>query len=140
MRLLLRQFTHYLKNDIMKKKSVFMIVALVLVVGAYSGYRYLYKDHRDITEEQAVFKGTAQELQQKFANGEGDELLNQTVTVMGTISQMENGSITLDDKVQCVFAKLPKAAQGANIKVKGRCIGYDDLFEVVKLDQSHELN
>ncbi len=136
MRLLLRQFTHYQKSDIMKKKSVFMIVTLVLVVGAYSGYRYLYKDHRNIAEEDAVFTGTAQQIQERFAQGEGDGLLNQTVIVSGTVSQVEEGSVTLDEKVQSVFAQMPSVSEGAQVTVKGRCIGYDDLFEVVKLDQS----
>jgi len=39
--------------------------------------------------------------------------------------------------VQCSFES---AIQGINaneqITIKGRCIGYDDLFEIVKLDQS----
>ncbi|MDC8003647.1 hypothetical protein POV27_06260 [Aureisphaera galaxeae] len=123
----------------MKKKTVFLVVTLVLVVGAYVGYKYLYKDHRNIAEETAVFNGSAEEIQGQFASGQ-EELLNQTVIVTGSVSQVEGTSITLDDKVQCVFAETMEVAIGTEIKVKGRCIGYDDLFEIVKLDQSQLIN
>lgn len=35
----------------MKRKIVFLIVMLGLVAGAYTGYKYLYKDHRNIGEK-----------------------------------------------------------------------------------------
>ena len=35
----------------MKKKIVFLIVTLVLVAGAYTGYKYLYRDHRSTVQK-----------------------------------------------------------------------------------------
>ncbi len=125
----------------MRKKTVFLIVALVLVGGAYIGYRYLYKDHRNIATELAVLDSTASGIQQRFTEGKGDEFLNKTVIVTGTVSQIEENSITLDEKVQCIFStQMPSATEGSKITIKGRCIGYDDLFEIVKLDQSQLIN
>ena len=120
----------------MKKKNVFLVVALVLVVGAYAGYKYLYKDHRNIAEEAAVFSGSAEEVQELFVSGQSSELLNQTIAVSGTVSQVEETSVTLDEKVQCIFVTPPNVERGSQITIKGRCIGYDDLFELVKLDQT----
>jgi tRNA_anti-like len=121
----------------MKRKIVFLIVMLGLVAGAYIGYKYLYKDHRNIGNEVSVLEVKADDLQLMFQNNKTIAVLNKTITVGGTITQIEGNSITLDDKVQCSFENKPEQlAIGDKVRVKGRCIGYDDLFEIVKLDQS----
>ncbi|MEM7087790.1 MAG: hypothetical protein AAF489_16530 [Bacteroidota bacterium] len=121
----------------MKKKIVFLIVMLVLVAGTYTGYKYLYKDHRDITKEVAVMETTAAGLQEQFQNNAADALLNKTLTVTGVVTQIESRSITIEDKVHCSFeSAVTGVAVGDQVNLKGRCIGYDDLFEIVKLDQS----
>ena len=125
----------------MKKKIVFLIVMLVLVVGAYTGYKYLYKDHRNITKEVAVVETSARVLQEQFQNNEADAFLNKTLIVIGLVTQIEDKSITIDNKVYGSFKNELKGVQvGDEVHLKGRCIGYDDLFEVVKLDQSTIIN
>ncbi|GAB5399887.1 MAG: hypothetical protein Aureis2KO_14720 [Aureisphaera sp.] len=125
----------------MKKKIVFLIVALVLVVGAYSGYKYLYKDHRNIAEETAALTTNANEIQQLFSEGDGDPYLNKTVVITGTVTELETAAIILDGKVQCDLAPGTLGIEdGDEITVKGRCIGYDDLFELVKIDQSQRID
>ena len=110
---------------------------LGLVVGAYTGYKYLYKDHRNIGEEVSVMEVGADDLQRMFQNSTAGSVINKTLTVIGTITQIEGNSITIDDKVQCSFKhKIEHLNIGDEARVKGRCIGYDDLFEIVKLDQS----
>jgi len=121
----------------MKKKIVFLIVMLVLVVGTYTGYKYLYKDHRNIQNEVAVMEVSAAQLQQEFLNNTSESVLNKTLTVNGTITQIEDNSIIIDEMVHCSFElKFEGLAKGDKVSIKGRCIGYDDLFEIVKLDQS----
>ena len=121
----------------MKRKIVFLIVMLGLVAGAYTGYKYLYKDHRNIGEEVSVMEVGADDLQRMFQNSEAESVINKTLTVIGTITQIEGNSITINDKVQCSFENmLEQLAIGDKVRVKGRCMGYDDLFEIVKLDQS----
>lgn len=121
----------------MKKKIVFLIVALVLVAGTYSVYTYLYKDHRDIASETVERTINAVEMQQLFQNNNSNDLLNKTVAVSGTITQLEENALTLNDKVHCSFGHMPAVVTlGDEVTVKGRCIGYDDLFELVKMDQS----
>lgn len=121
----------------MKKKIVFLIVMLVLVAGTYTGYKYLYKDHRDIQNEVAVMEVSAAELQQEFLNNTSESVLNKTLIVNGTITQIEDNSITIDEMVHCSFElEFDGLTEGDKVSIKGRCIGYDDLFEIVKLDQS----
>ena len=57
--------------------------------------------------------------------------------VFGVISDIEESAITIDDNAYCLFdEKLIGLNVGEQIKIKGRCIGYDELLEVVKVDQS----
>lgn len=121
----------------MKRKIVFLIVMLGLVAGAYIGYKYLYKDHRNIENEVSVLEVEADELQLMFLNNQTNAVLDKTVTVGGTITEIEGNSITIDDKVHCSFDhRIDQLNVGDQVRVKGRCIGYDDLFEIVKLDQA----
>lgn len=121
----------------MKKKIVFLIVIVGLVAGAYTGYKYLYKDHRNIAQETAVTAVSANEMLAAFQNENGTDFLNKTIIVNGIITQIEANSITLDEVVQCSFDRVIDGMEaGRQVSVKGRCLGYDDLFEIVKLDQS----
>jgi len=49
---------------------------------------------------------------------------------------MDTQSVTLDEAIQCTFNQLPQGLSlDKKVTIKGRCIGYDDLFELAKLDQ-----
>ena len=65
-----------------------------------------------------------------------EAFLNQTVTVSGVVTFIDDHSITLDDALVAQFAMGHTAQLNQQLTLKGRCIGYDDLFEVVVLDQS----
>ena len=121
----------------MKKKIVFLIVILVLVVGAYTGYKYLYKDHRNITKEVAILETSATQLQAQFQNDLAVEILNKTIQVSGIVTEIEGKTLTIDEKVHASFSNdLTTVQLGNTVYIKGRCIGYDDLFELVKIDQA----
>ncbi|MEZ4857908.1 MAG: hypothetical protein R2781_03785 [Flavobacteriaceae bacterium] len=118
------------------KKRNFLIAFLVIVAGAYTGYKYLYKSHRNIEAEVALLKVEAKQLVAMLLSDNSQGILNKTVEVTGIITEIENQSITLDEAIQCTFSQLPKGLElNKKVTIKGRCIGYDDLFELAKLDQ-----
>lgn len=120
-----------------KKARIGLFAIAVLVVLAVVGYQYAYQDHRDIASEEAVMVVSASELKALFLNDQGEQALNKTVTVSGVITEKEAGALTLDDAVHCVLQiKADSLEVGTAVTAKGRCIGYDDLFELVKLDQT----
>lgn len=119
-------------------KQIKIIFALImLALGVYFGYNYMYQDHRDIKEETAVVSISASDLVVYFIDNKSEEVLNQTVQVSGVITEIENNNITIDDKVQCSFdSEITNLKLNDAITIKGRCIGFDELFEVAKMDQS----
>ena len=96
----------------------------------------MYKDHRDIKTEVSEIEIAAPYLLERFKKDDGNDLLNRTITVTGTITQIESAVITIDSNVHCSFgSEVSGFKNGDSVVIKGRCIGYDDLFEIVKLDQ-----
>ena len=118
-----------------------MISLVILGAFSYIGYKYAYQDHRDIQSEDAVTRISAPELQALFASDPAHEYLNKTVTVSGVVTDIDSNLITLDSKVSCELIMPPKKdILQQEVKLKGRCLGYDELFEIVKLDQGGLLN
>ena len=108
---------------------------IVLILMAIGFYYYVYKDHRDIAVEEAVYTDTAIALKDSILQN-NEAFLNQTVAVSGVVTFIEDNSITLDHALVAQFENRPAAQLNRQLTLKGRCIGYDDLFEVVVLDQS----
>ncbi len=125
----------------MKKQTKLVVALVLLILGTYFGYNYMYQDHRDIETEDAKITVQASELVTYFTNNKAEEVLNHTVQVSGKITEIDNQTLTIDDSVLCSFET---AVEGLSIDdeitVKGRCIGFDDLFEIAKLDQSTIIN
>lgn len=120
----------------MKKKRLFLILILLVVIGGFMVYNYMYQDHRDIQSETSQLEITAPYLLERFKTDDGASLLNKTITVTGTITSIEEGAVTLNESVYASFSEeIPELKANNKVAIKGRCIGYDELFEIVKLDQ-----
>ena len=127
----------------MRSRKWIYPLLILLVAGFIIGYNYIYQDHRNIKSEKAAFTLSADFLIQDFKSNEEtatSKYLNQTIEVRGKLTAIEDASIVLD---QVVFFALsenetpPKSSQlQSEIRVKGRCIGFDSLLEEVKLDQA----
>ncbi|WP_274475730.1 OB-fold protein [Mangrovimonas aestuarii] len=123
----------------MNKKRIF-IVGLLFVIGVVVFYNYIYQDHRNISEEVPEFTVNTQELHSAFASQNDlamKKYLNKTIRVDGKITELNLMDLTLNTLVFCQFEGSLNSSFQINeyVSVKGRCIGYDDLLEVVKLDQ-----
>ena len=117
----------------MTSKRIFSIMVLILT--AIGLYYYAYKDHRDIATEGAVYTDTAVALNDSIVQN-NEAFLNQTLAVSGVVTFVDDTTITLDDALVAQFENRPTIQLNQQLTIKGRCIGYDDLFEVTVLDQS----
>jgi len=117
-----------------------IILVLIIIVGVIIAYNYIYQDHRDIESEKSEFSLTSTELSNEFSTTQSEsekKYLNKTIEVIGTISELNQDNMTLNNTIVCLFNNLPQQslAIDLNVKIKGRFIGYDDLLEQIKLDQ-----
>jgi hypothetical protein len=123
------------------KKNRILTILLFLILSGFIGYNYIYQDHRDIVSEQPEYITTANEISNEFNTDllkAEKKYLNKTIEIEGIPSEINDNSITLDDKVFCQLVKKSSVVikNGTKLIIKGRLIGYDNLLEQVKLDQS----
>lgn len=125
------------KNIYMKK---ILIALIVLLLACFIGYKYVYQSHRDIQSEDAAFTMEAKVFASEFSQNQEEaskKYLNQTVVVTGQITEVEDEGITVSEAIYAALnaTNSNSLKTGDQIKLKGRCIGYDELLEVVRLDQ-----
>jgi hypothetical protein len=121
----------------MRKKG---ILVLILVAMGVVTYNYIYQDHRDISEEKPDVIVSSEEFIKQFSVNpqiSEQQYNDQTIQITGTISEINNSDLTLDDAVFCQFKSVvnESLSLGDTLAIKGRCIGYDDLLEQVKLNE-----
>lgn len=126
------------------KRKLFISLGLAIVL-LIMGYLYIYQDHRDIKTEQAEFDVSSIELFDQFLNdpiASEQKYLNKTIEISGKLSELKETDLTLDDHIFCQFSDpiFSELETNSPIKIKGRFIGYDDLLEQVKIDQSSIIN
>jgi len=120
----------------MKKKILLFVFTLCLF---FLGYNYLFPDHRTINQEEALFNVEASILFDEFIDNSKQaeyKYLNQTITVSGVITSFKPENIMINNKIFCKFDTIMTEINiNDSTVVKGRCIGYDELLEEIKLDQ-----
>jgi len=116
------------------------VVGLFLTIIAL--YFYMYQSHRNIASENAAFETSVSELLQRFINTTDSSTAiyaNQTISIYGNVTALDlkQGIITLDDKLIALTTKveIDKIKKDDLVKLKGRFIGYDELFEELRMDQ-----
>ena len=123
----------------MTKKYLWLITLLALVLLAILiGYQTLYPEERNILKEKAAFSLSAELLGKHFAEENGSRFIDQAIVTFGNVTEIDKKSIVLDDRVQVSFVDFtPDVIEiKDSLAIKGRCIGYDDLLEMVKIDQA----
>lgn len=124
----------------MKKKIAILFVFLAtIIIGIYL---YIYKDFRNINNEKSAYFVSSTILQNDFdANdaGANEKYLDKIINVKGKITNIDstNRTVEIDGKILAVFSDsiLEKVGLDQRISLKGRFIGYDDLFQQFRLDQ-----
>ncbi|GAA4966585.1 OB-fold protein [Algibacter aquimarinus] len=130
------------------KRNKIIILTLIILVFVVGGLVYNYTfntKHRNISVEEATVSMSAENLYNHFYNNEKlatTKYLDKVIEIEGKITSVENNEIILNDKIQVSFNidKMPKVAEQILLTIKGRCVGYDELLEVVKIDQATVIN
>ena len=98
-------------------------------------------EHRNIANEKATITLSANEFYSHFENDEAlatTNYLDKVVKTKGKITLVEDNAVVLNNQVQVNFnsKEALKLKKGELLTVKGRCVGYDELLEMVKVDQA----
>lgn len=121
-------------------KKVLGIILALIAVGAIVAYFIYNKPHRNISDTAPSYNLAADDLLQRYQEDgpQADStFLNEVIVVSGTVLSKEEKAVLLDDAVYCKLDSLTSAAdfsEGDEVRLKGRVLGYDDLFSQVQLD------
>lgn len=121
-----------------KNKRNWILFLLLVTICMFISYQYIYQNHRDIKKEKAHYSTTPQTISDEFKQNPIEyekKYLNKTIEISGITTETNYKDLTLNNTVFCQFTEIHSVKINSIIKIKGRCIGYDDLFEQVKLDQ-----
>lgn len=121
-------------------KKIVWIVLVIVIFGAATVYYLFNKPHRDLVAEEAEIEMSAADLSasyEKDAEQANALYLDKVVQVQGNITEFEDYAIVLNDVIYCSMDSSSVKGQPKNgmpALIKGRVIGYDELFGQVKLD------
>jgi len=125
----------------LKKKLLLSILLIAALATAL--YFYLYKEHRNIATETADFSITVSNLQNEFTANDSlayRKYQDKTIQITGKLTSIDaqNKAIVIDDKLFATFLEVMpnNLSEGKQVKIKGRFLGYDDLVEEFKMDQT----
>ncbi|HLO74706.1 MAG TPA: hypothetical protein VK164_12270 [Flavobacterium sp.] len=123
----------------MKKKL--LIFGFFIIFSGILLYNYIYKEHRNIANEEESFVVSVIDLKHDYLKNDSianAKYLDKTIIIYGKITSMDlsNKMLMIDTSLSAVIkdANL-KLKQNDSIKMKGRFIGYDDLLEEFKMDE-----
>jgi len=122
-----------------KKPYILLAIALLLIILSIAAYNYMYKEHRNIATENVSFDISASELNSDLSSPDKAlEYIDKVVQVHGIVTAVEQNAVVIDDKVQVGFSEdvSNRLSVQKEITIKGRCVGYDDLLELVRIDQA----
>lgn len=133
----------------MSKKYFRILISIVflMLLVATTIFIYAYKEHRNISSEKPDYELKAEQLIKEFDSN--IEIANQkyadrTIISYGKITSLDlnNRMIVVDEKIVIEFSILisNQLKIGDFLKFKGRFVGFDELFQELKIDQATILN
>ncbi len=118
----------------------FLPLSIIGLIIIYNTYNKPHKDFDKSPFEVTIESRELISLYQDNTDNANTRFLNKILLVIGTITNIETSIIILDNGIVCTLDPSQIITEEININnkvsVKGRCIGYDDLLEEVRIDHS----
>jgi hypothetical protein len=114
------------------------IIVFIIIIS--STYNKPHKDFNKSPFEVTIESKELISLYQDNTDNANARFLDKILLVKGNITNIESDIIILDNGIVCTLDPSQVVTEeihlNKNISVKGRCIGYDDLLEEIRIDHS----
>jgi hypothetical protein len=110
---------------------LFLLAALAVGTGLF----FYFKPAPDRSTESASKVVEAKVLFKDMSGGEAAEYLDQVVAVSGQVKGVDGKTLMLKPGIACrMEGEFTAPEQNESVTVKGRVLGYDDMFGEVQMD------
>ena len=125
-----------------KNKITLITISLLFFIAFFGTVFFTYnKPHKDFSGAQADITLEAAKLYEHYQNNLSDanlKFLDKVLLVNGPVTELNSNLVIIGGNVVCSLDSSYVLDTGIKLDdkifVKGRCIGYDDLFEEVRID------
>ena len=123
----------------LKVREVVLIIAVILIGLGFIIYKNATKPPKLISDEAISLEVDATQFYKDFLENPTDyneKFINKAIRITGKVTSFQDSIIVLNNKIVCMINKIPSDLEAEKfIKIKGRYIGYDDLFDNLKLNE-----
>lgn len=123
----------------LKVREVVLIIAVILIGLGFIIYKNATKPPKLISDEAISLEVDATQFYKDFLENPTDyneKFINKAIRITGKVTSFQDSIIVLNNKIVCMINKIPSDLEEEKfIKIKGRYIGYDDLFDNLKLNE-----
>ena len=125
-----------------KNKITLITISLLFFIAFFGTVFFTFnKPHKDFSGAQADITLEAAKLYEHYQNNLSDanlKFLDKVLLVNGPVTELNSNLVIVGGNVVCSLDSSYVLDTGIKLDdkifVKGRCIGYDDLFEEVRID------
>jgi hypothetical protein len=125
-----------------KNKITLITISLLFFIAFFGTVFFTYNmPHKDFSGAQADITLEAAKLYEHYQNNLSDanlKFLDKVLMVNGTVTELNSNLVIVGGNIVCSLDSSYTLDTGIKlddkISVKGRCIGYDDLFGEVRID------
>ena len=83
-----------------KSKFIILLSVIILII-AFSTYKYIYKPHKTIENREVDYNGKASDFLSKITNDGVTNWLNKTIELNGEITSLDSKGILFNNNVYC---------------------------------------
>ena len=125
-----------------KNKITLITISLLFFIAFFGTVFFTYnKPHKDFSGAQADITLEAAKLYEHYQNNLSDanlKFLDKVLLVNGPVTELNSNLVIIGGNIVCSldssYVLDTSIKLYDEISVRGRCIGYDDLFEEVRID------
>lgn len=122
-------------------KNKILVAFTFISLAAYLSYQYVYQEGVNVISEKTQFRLNSDSLYTHFSSNldwANQTYSNQIIEVSGVVKSTSKNLLILKPGIMCKLDSntvISEIQLNDTIEIKGRCLGFDDLFEEVKIDK-----
>ena len=122
-----------------KRLKIIAIILVIQISGFYVIYKNVVQPPVSIEDVKSDYNHSVKQFYLEFVESNvafDRKYLNKVISLTGNVTVVQDSVIVLNNKIVCIAnGKFNNTIKDKTIKVKGKYVGYDELFDNLKMDE-----